>query len=228
MKNHLDQLRNQAGADSIPYTNMLSYFGQQLVEQGRAIVAEPILRECLAIRMKKQPDEWPTFNAKSRLGGALLGQKKYAEAEPLLLSGYEGLKQREDKIPRQARDVQIEALQRLVHLYEDMDKKDQAGAWWNKMEEAAGEFIRTGVNPAIDAYNAACFLARCVPLPERDKERAQNYADRAIAMLRQAVRSGFKDAAHMKKDTDLDPLRWHPEFQKLLKELEDENKQDGR
>ncbi len=26
------------------------------------------------------------------LGGALLGQKKYAEAEPLLLKGYEGMK----------------------------------------------------------------------------------------------------------------------------------------
>jgi len=33
------------------------------------------------------------------LGGSLLGQKKYAEAEPLLLSGYEGMKQREVKIP---------------------------------------------------------------------------------------------------------------------------------
>ena len=29
------------------------------------------------------------------LGEALLEQKKYPEAEPLLLSGYEGMKQRE-------------------------------------------------------------------------------------------------------------------------------------
>jgi len=29
------------------------------------------------------------------LGGSLLGQKRYAEAEPLLLSGYEGMKQRQ-------------------------------------------------------------------------------------------------------------------------------------
>jgi hypothetical protein len=48
----------------------------------------------------------------------------------------------------------------------------------------------------------------------------QAYADRAVATLRQAVRNGFKDVARMKKDTDLDALRSHPEFRKLLKELE--------
>ena len=47
--------------------------------------AEEMLRECLAIREKKEPEAWTTFDTKSMLGGALLGQKKYAEAEPLLL-----------------------------------------------------------------------------------------------------------------------------------------------
>jgi eukaryotic-like serine/threonine-protein kinase len=57
------------------------------------------VRECLAIREKKEPDAWTTFNGRSQLGGALLGHKRYADAEPLLLKGYEGMKQREDKIP---------------------------------------------------------------------------------------------------------------------------------
>ena len=39
-------------------------------------------------------------------------------------------------------------------------------------------------------------------------------------MLRQAIAKGYKDAAHMKEDKDLDPLRSHPDFQKLLRELE--------
>ena len=38
--------------------------------------AEPLLRKCLAIREKTQPDLWTTFNTQSLLGGALLGQKK--------------------------------------------------------------------------------------------------------------------------------------------------------
>jgi hypothetical protein len=55
-------------------------------------------------------------------------------------------------------------------------------------------------------------MARCVPL----------------AALRQAVQNGYKDAAHMKKVADLEPLRAHPEFQRLLKELEDKIEQDGK
>jgi hypothetical protein len=34
----------------------------------------------------------------SLLGGSLLGQQKYAAAEPFLLSGYEGVQQHEDDI----------------------------------------------------------------------------------------------------------------------------------
>ena len=62
--------------------------------------AEPLLRECLAIRTKTQPDVWSTFSTQSLLGGSLLGQGKFAEAEPLVVSGYEGLKAREARIPR--------------------------------------------------------------------------------------------------------------------------------
>ena len=46
-----------------------------------------LLGECLASREKTQPDVWSTFNTKSLQGGALLGQKKYAEAEHLLSAG---------------------------------------------------------------------------------------------------------------------------------------------
>jgi hypothetical protein len=47
----------------------------------------------------QQPDAWNTFKAQSMLGGALLGQQKYAATEPLLLTGYEGMKKREARIP---------------------------------------------------------------------------------------------------------------------------------
>ena len=40
-----------------------------LVEKAEA---EPLLRECLAIRERTQADAWTTFNTKSLLGGALL------------------------------------------------------------------------------------------------------------------------------------------------------------
>jgi tetratricopeptide (TPR) repeat protein len=89
-----------------------------------------LVRHCLTLRQKKEPDAWTTFNAKSLLGGALLGQKKYAEAEPLLRAGYEGLKSHADTIPAEVRAARLrEALQRLVTLCEATDRKDEAARW---------------------------------------------------------------------------------------------------
>ena len=100
-----------------------------LIEVKAFIQAEPLLRECLAIREKKEPDDWKTFNTKSMLGGALLGQKKYEEAEPLLLKGYEGIKQREKTIPPQGSPRIPEALDRLIQLYTGTNKPDEVKKW---------------------------------------------------------------------------------------------------
>ena len=64
------------------------------------------MRESLTIRERIRPGNWATYNTKSLLGESLLGQKKYAEAEPLLLSGYEGMKQpRDEDSARRARSA---------------------------------------------------------------------------------------------------------------------------
>jgi hypothetical protein len=70
----------------------------------------------------------------SMLGEALLGQKKYTAAEPFLLKGYEGMKQREKTIPPAYRPIRLrEGLERLVGLYEAWGKKDKAGQWRQKL-----------------------------------------------------------------------------------------------
>jgi eukaryotic-like serine/threonine-protein kinase len=56
------------------------------------------------------PNDWRTFNARAMLGSALLGQRNYEDAEPFLLSGYEGMKQREVQIPAAGRPRLKEAL----------------------------------------------------------------------------------------------------------------------
>ena len=76
----------------------------------------------------------PDEGDKSRLGSVLLGQKKYADAEPLLLQGYAGLKQRETKIPAEAKVRLTEALKRLVQLYDSWDKKDEAARGRKELE----------------------------------------------------------------------------------------------
>jgi hypothetical protein len=73
------------------------------------------------------------FNARSLLGAALLGQKKLAEAEPLLASGYEGMKQQEAQV--RSRRYLREPLTRLVQLYTDWGKPDKAAEWKAKLDE---------------------------------------------------------------------------------------------
>jgi hypothetical protein len=92
-------------------------------------------RECLAIRENKEPDNWPTFNTQSVLGGILTKQKKLADAEPLLLSGFKGLKQQEANLPAAGKVCLKNTLQRLVQLYEAMDRPDQAAEWKQKLAE---------------------------------------------------------------------------------------------
>ena len=106
-----------------------------LLRQQKFAEAEPFARECLALREEKTPDHWLTFNARSLLGGSLLGQHKYAEAEPLLLSGYEGLKEREAKMPVTAKAHPQKALERLVQLYEATGDAEKAAEWKQKLAE---------------------------------------------------------------------------------------------
>ena len=88
-----------------------------------------LVAQCLTFRTNTQPDAWATFNTRSQLGGALLRQKKYAEAEPLLRNGYEGMKQRENTIPPQAGTRLPEALDRLIDFYTATNKPDEAKKW---------------------------------------------------------------------------------------------------
>jgi serine/threonine-protein kinase len=91
---------------------------------------------------------------------------------------------------------------------------------------AAEEALQSGNAAAVTRYAAACVYALAAGQaakdapPNTNSPRAEQYARRAVALLRQAVQQGYKDAAHMKNDADLDGLRQRPDFQQLLAELE--------
>jgi serine/threonine-protein kinase len=96
----------------------------------------------------------------------------------------------------------------------------------------ARKLVELDFEPSGDRYDAACIFSRCVPLAEKDtrlsearrKELVKTYADQAMDLLREAVAKGYKDAAHAKKDTDLDPIRNREDFKKLIGELEAKKK----
>jgi len=89
-----------------------------------------------------------------------------------------------------------------------------------------------GWNAPADAYDAACFLSRCIPIVAKhdkldDRQRqdaAKFYGDGALKLLRNAASKGYQDAAHLKKDSDLVPLRQREDFQKLVAEMQGKGK----
>jgi tetratricopeptide (TPR) repeat protein len=120
------------GADGL-----LAEVGSVLLRKGRYGPAEEYLRECLKVREQSRPEAWTAASARSLLGAALLGQKKYAAAAPLLLQGYEGLRKEADKIPPAVRRERLtEAVERLVQLYDAWGQKDKADGWRKKLDEA--------------------------------------------------------------------------------------------
>jgi serine/threonine-protein kinase len=78
--------------------------------------------------------------------------------------------------------------------------------------------------PSRTLYDAACVYALASASVKDDAKLGEQYAGRAVALLRQAQKTGyFKEqakVAHLKKDSDLRALRGRPDYQALLKELE--------
>ena len=68
------------------------------VSEGKFARSEPLAREALEAGKKVQPDDWQRYRAASLLGESLAEEKKYAEAEPLLLEGYQGMLARNERI----------------------------------------------------------------------------------------------------------------------------------
>jgi tetratricopeptide (TPR) repeat protein len=91
---------------------------------------------------------------------------------------------------------------------------------------AAEAFEKLNRTDANSLYNAACFRAVLAaamrggaPSAESTKQ-ANDEADRAMSWLKKSIAAGFKDAANMSHDHDLDALRDRADFKRLLSDLQ--------
>ncbi len=107
----------------------LASLGSLLLKARKTSEAERFLVEALRIREELEPNAWTTFDTRSLLGASFLGQKKFAEAEPLLLGGHQGMKSREKMIPSEQKTRLIDAIDRLVDLYIALGKAVEVARW---------------------------------------------------------------------------------------------------
>ena len=105
------------------YPTALITKGLSQAKTGQVEEGEGVLREAVKIRTESLPKEhyWVAL-ANSALGECLTIQRRYDEAEPLLVGSYESLKHSQGPSNPRTRL----ALQRLVELYENWQKPDLA------------------------------------------------------------------------------------------------------
>ncbi|MCG3134131.1 MAG: Serine/threonine-protein kinase PknD [Planctomycetes bacterium] len=125
-------VRKRAPAGGLALSNEFGAVAPVLIDAEMWEVAEPVLREMVAIREKLAPGLWNHWNARALLGEALMGQKRWAEAEPFVVSGYEGLAARENAIPGAAAHWLPAARERVLRFY----------AAWDAAEPGKGHDVK--------------------------------------------------------------------------------------
>jgi tetratricopeptide (TPR) repeat protein len=111
----------------------LGWLGQNLLLQKRYDDATRALREAIAIFEKELPDDARRFFWMSTLGEVLCGQDKSADAEPLLVRGYEGMKRQEAVLHAIWRARLIYAAERVIRFYEITQRPEKAHQWREKV-----------------------------------------------------------------------------------------------
>jgi tetratricopeptide (TPR) repeat protein/tRNA A-37 threonylcarbamoyl transferase component Bud32 len=129
----LDVRRRILGPNRPDTLQASDLLGSLLLQTGDFAGAESLLRQSLNVRTETDPSDWRTSADQSLLGAALSGLKRFAEAEPLLVAGYTGLKERELKIPAADRPDAVQAGPRLVRLYDDWGFPAKAEEWRRKL-----------------------------------------------------------------------------------------------
>jgi hypothetical protein len=109
-------------------SNALGWLALNMYLMQRFDEGEVLIRQTLKYHEKEYPDGPRTFYWKSVLGVILLGQQRYAEAEDLILQGYEGMKQYHGVGIELA-----EAGERVVHFYDVTKQPAKARAWRDKL-----------------------------------------------------------------------------------------------
>jgi tetratricopeptide (TPR) repeat protein len=139
----LEDRRRVLGGDHLDTARVLQTLGRMRLEQQRYAEAETLLGDALTSQEKKSPDSWERYNSQSMLGASLAGQRKYVEAELLLLSGYQGLLQRQASVPWENQSAISQAGERIVQLYQDWAKAEKAAEWQEKLRSASAAGRRT-------------------------------------------------------------------------------------
>jgi tetratricopeptide (TPR) repeat protein len=151
------------------------------------------------------------------LGWLRLGRKDLAEARLLLEEAVRYLGAAHHKTPGRL-DYQRDLRSHLQSLAETLVQAGDRPA----AVKAAADLAAVFPDQPLGYYYAACFVARCASLAEREgsTEDAARHAGQAAELLRQALARGLRgDERLADEESIFRPLAARPEFAGLLDEL---------
>jgi tetratricopeptide (TPR) repeat protein len=182
---------------------------------GRYADALKLREETLALRkVKLGPDHPDTLRSMWGVAESLAKLERGSEAVPII-----------DECVRRAASKIVHAdllpgvmILRLRHFEKAKDAAGcrQTAEMWENLKRTDADSL----------YNAACMRAvtaavtRAADTSPEGGKQAEAEADRAMDWLKQAVAAGYKNAANMKQDKDLNALRDRADFTKLVTVLQ--------
>jgi serine/threonine protein kinase len=182
---------------------------------GRHADALKLCEETLALRKAKLGADHPdTLRSMGSVAVCLVKLDRGAEAVPVI-----------DDCVRHAtgRVVHPGLIPGVMYLRLQHYERTKDAAGCRRTAEIWDSLKRTD---AASLYNAACMWAvtaavnRAADQSPEGNRQADAAADQAMTWLKQAVAAGYKNAAHIAQDKDLDALRDRAEFTKLVAPLE--------
>jgi len=130
----LEMQRRVAGRESLAAFATQAHLGWTQLMQGRLADSEKTLREALDGMTRVSPDAWERANTTGMLGATLARQKRYAEAEPLLISGYDAMATGKAVNPNAASRMSREQVgEALLQLYRDTRNAAGVAEWERKL-----------------------------------------------------------------------------------------------
>jgi tetratricopeptide (TPR) repeat protein len=124
--------RHALGSENPDMMQYAAVLALAFLSQGKFAESEVLARGVLEFNRKKQPDDWQRFRAESLLGAGLAGQRRYAEAEPLLLEGYQGMAVQKNRIAVPDWYYLDRAHEWIVQLYQAWGMPAKAAEWRKK------------------------------------------------------------------------------------------------
>lgn len=224
--------QEKAEAASPPVPGIRGELGRTLVnlalvtwQLGRPKDAEPLLRRSLEV-FARSASESPGVEGETNLAtaGFHLSSLLFAKGElkPSRTTLEEAITHQQNVYKADPKNAAV--LQMLLEQYAGLTQlllasKDHAAAM-----RTIDEAMRVSAGGTDELLAAARFAARCVALAEQDAARSQEkrtelasqYGDRAVGLLRDAVKKGYRDAKALQADADLAPLRMRKDYAEVL------------